>query len=59
MVTGDSRSDAVDDAVPPGRLGPWLAGQVPGAAGPVRVEKLSGGSSNLTFRVRERDWHEG
>ena len=58
MVTGDSRSDAVDDAVPSGRLGPWLAGQVPGAAGPVRVEKLSGGSSNLTFRVRDdaNDW---
>lgn len=36
----------------------WLAEHVPGAAGPVRVEQLSGGASNLTFRVRDgaNDW---
>jgi aminoglycoside phosphotransferase (APT) family kinase protein len=36
----------------------WLGAHVPGAAGRVRVEQLSGGASNLTFRVRDEanDW---
>ncbi|MCU1461765.1 MAG: putative aminoglycoside phosphotransferase [Acidimicrobiales bacterium] len=49
---------AIDEAVPPGPLAAWLAAHVPGAAGPVQVDQLSGGSSNLTFRVRDdaNDW---
>jgi aminoglycoside phosphotransferase (APT) family kinase protein len=41
-----------------GRLAAWLARSVPGAAGAVHVEQLAGGSSNLTFRVRDdaNDW---
>ncbi len=48
----------VAEAVPPDRLGPWLAEHVPGASGTVQVTQLAGGSSNLTFRVRdgEYDW---
>lgn len=48
----------VADAVPPERLGPWIADQVPGTSGTVEVTQLAGGSSNLTFRVRdgEHDW---
>jgi aminoglycoside phosphotransferase (APT) family kinase protein len=48
----------VADAVPPERLGPWLAEHVAGAGAEVQVEQLAGGSSNLTFRVRDgvHDW---
>jgi aminoglycoside phosphotransferase (APT) family kinase protein len=46
------------DAVDPGALGVWLAANVDGAAGDVKVDQLSGGSSNLTFRIRDdaNDW---
>jgi aminoglycoside phosphotransferase (APT) family kinase protein len=46
------------DAVDPGALGVWLAANVDGASGGVKVDQLSGGSSNLTFRVRDdaNDW---
>ena len=39
-------------------LGRWVADNIPGASGDVDVVQLSGGSSNLTFRVRdgEHDW---
>jgi aminoglycoside phosphotransferase (APT) family kinase protein len=39
-------------------LGPWIADNIPGASGDVDVAQLSGGSSNLTYRVRdgEHDW---
>lgn len=48
----------VAEAVPPERLGPWIADHVPGTRGTVEVTQLAGGSSNLTFRVRdgEHDW---
>jgi len=44
-----------DQAVPPDRLGPWIAEHVPGTSGSVEVEQIAGGSSNLTFRVRDGD----
>ena len=48
------------DAVPTEPLAAWVSAHVPGAgaATPLRVEHLSGGSSNLTFRVRcgPGDW---
>src|SRR5260370_916883 len=46
------------EAVDPGALGAWLAAHVDGASGGVRVDQLAGGSSNLTFRVRDgvNDW---
>ena len=45
------------EAVPVGPLTAWLRANVPGSRGDVRVEQLSGGSSNLTFRVRD-DVHD-
>jgi aminoglycoside phosphotransferase (APT) family kinase protein len=46
------------DGVNVERLAAWLAANVDGAAGPARVDQLSGGSSNLTYRVRDdvNDW---
>ena len=46
--------DAVDSVA----LGAWLAANVDGASGDVQVDQLAGGSSNLTFRVRDdaHDW---
>jgi aminoglycoside phosphotransferase (APT) family kinase protein len=48
----------IEEAVPPGKLGPWVAEHVPGASGQVEVTQIAGGSSNLTFGVRdgEHDW---
>lgn len=48
----------VEAAVPLGALTSWVAANVPGASGPLEVSHLSGGSSNLTFRVRDdaNDW---
>ena len=48
----------VEEAVPPGKLGPWVAEHVAGASGQVEVTQIAGGSSNLTFGVRdgEHDW---
>lgn len=49
---------SVAAAVPVAPLAAWIADNVPGARGPVTVAHLSGGSSNLTFRVRDEvnDW---
>ncbi len=51
-------ADQIADAVPLGPLSAWIADNVATASGPVRVDHLSGGSSNLTFRVRDdvNDW---
>jgi len=48
----------VEEAVPSAALGAWIAANVESAQGPVRVDQLAGGSSNLTFRVRDdaNDW---
>ena len=48
----------VGEAVPPEQLGRWVAEHVPGASGTVEVTQIAGGSSNLTFGVRdgEHDW---
>src|SRR4030081_2413989 len=54
------QSNPVDltTAVAPQRLGAWITRNVEGASGAIRVEQLAGGSSNLTFRVRDEanDW---
>ncbi|MDQ1477455.1 MAG: hypothetical protein QOE62_2684 [Actinomycetota bacterium] len=54
------QSNPVDlaTAVPPEPLGAWIAQHVESASGAIRVEQLAGGSSNLTFRVRDdaNDW---
>ena len=49
---------AIDDAVPADRLAAWVRDTIPEASGPLVIEHLSGGSSNLTFRVRDdaNDW---
>ncbi len=40
------------DAVPPDRLAAWFATSVPGVAdGPLSITRISGGHSNLTFRI--------
>jgi aminoglycoside phosphotransferase (APT) family kinase protein len=36
------------------RLGDWFAREVPGAQGPLTAELITGGKSNLTYRVRDR-----
>ena len=48
----------VHAAVDPERLCGWLRDNVAEPAGPLRIEQLSGGASNLTFRVRDdvNDW---
>ena len=48
----------VEAAVPAEALAAWVAAAVPQAQGPLTVSHLSGGSSNLTFRVRDdaNDW---
>jgi aminoglycoside phosphotransferase (APT) family kinase protein len=51
-------SEQVAEAVPVEALSAWIATHIPSASGPVTVSHLSGGSSNLTFRVRDdaNDW---
>jgi len=50
--------EQVAEAVPVGALATWITNNIPDAHGPVTVTHLSGGSSNLTFRVRDdvSDW---
>ena len=50
--------EQVAEAVPTEALAAWVATNVDGASGPITVSHLSGGSSNLTFRVRDdaNDW---
>ena len=35
------------------RVGRWLAGHVDGLTGPVEFELVSGGRSNLTYRITD------
>ncbi|NMI00834.1 phosphotransferase family protein [Pseudonocardia acidicola] len=49
-----SRSTEIDDPVPADALSGWLAAEVPEVAvgsGPVTVHRISGGHSNLTYRI--------
>lgn len=50
--------EQVAAAVPVAALEAWIGANVAGASGPIVVSHLSGGSSNLTFRVRDdaNDW---
>ncbi len=50
--------EQVAEAVPTAALSTWITDNVLGAQGPVAVSHLSGGSSNLTFRVQDdaNDW---
>ena len=50
--------EQVAEAVPVEALSGWVAAHVEEASGPIVVTHLSGGSSNLTFRVRDdaNDW---
>ena len=50
--------EQVAEAVPVEALAAWVGANVEGASGPLTVTHLSGGSSNLTFRVRDdaNDW---
>ena len=50
--------EQVAEAVPVEALQAWVDANVEGASGPLVVSHLSGGSSNLTFRVRDdaNDW---
>lgn len=47
METGTAREWTPDAA----RLTEWLAGIIPGFRGPIRLERISGGQSNPTFRL--------
>ncbi|MCU0310651.1 MAG: phosphotransferase family protein [Acidimicrobiales bacterium] len=57
-MAGPAAPFPVEEAVPAEALGSWVHDHVAGASGPVRIDHLSGGSSNLTFRVRDdlNDW---
>ena len=48
----------VAEAVPVASLSEWVRSNVSTASGPITVSHLSGGSSNLTFRVQDdaNDW---
>jgi aminoglycoside phosphotransferase (APT) family kinase protein len=50
--------EQVAEAVPIGALSNWISANVAAAQGTIVVSHLSGGSSNLTFRVRDdaNDW---
>jgi len=50
--------EQVAEAIPVEALQAWVDANVEGASGPLVVSHLSGGSSNLTFRVRDdvNDW---
>ena len=50
--------EQVAEAVPTDALSQWITANVASARGPIDVTHLSGGSSNLTFRVRDdaNDW---
>ena len=58
MAAEQTNPVEVAEAVPPEQLGPWLARHVPGAGDAVEVTQIAGGSSNLTFRVRDGE-HDG
>ena len=51
-------SDQVTEAVPVASLSEWIRSNVSNSSGPITVSHLSGGSSNLTFRVQDdaNDW---
>jgi aminoglycoside phosphotransferase (APT) family kinase protein len=53
-VVGDA-GDTSDDGLDRERLEEWFAATVPGAAPPLRYERIAGGRSNLTFRVSDSD----
>jgi aminoglycoside phosphotransferase (APT) family kinase protein len=55
MAAEQTNPVSVEEAVPPEKLGPWVADHVPGASGNVEVTQIAGGSSNLTFGVRDGD----
>jgi len=50
--------EQVHEAAPTGALQSWINSNVGSATGPILVSHLPGGSSNLTFRVRDdaNDW---
>lgn len=52
------KPEQVAEAVPTIALQTWITANVASAQGPVTVSHLSGGSSNLTFRIRDdaNDW---
>ena len=58
MAAEQTNPVEVEAAVPPARLGQWIAEHVPGASDRVEVVQIAGGSSNLTFKVRDgtADW---
>jgi aminoglycoside phosphotransferase (APT) family kinase protein len=53
MAAEQTNPVVVAEAVPPERLGPWIAEHVPDANGTVEVTQIAGGSSNLTFKVAD------
>ena len=46
-------ADRTPNGIDPERVGPWLAANVAGLAPPFRYELITGGRSNLTFRVTD------
>src|SRR5207247_536351 len=55
----DAASDGRDEAIDASSVEAWFAEQVEGAEPPLRFERISGGRSNLTYRVSDaggRSW---
>jgi aminoglycoside phosphotransferase (APT) family kinase protein len=55
----DAAIDRSDEAIDAPRVEAWFAEQVEGAQPPLRFERISGGRSNLTYRVSDaggRSW---
>ena len=53
MVTEYTRPVDLDQAVPLGKLAPWLRDHLPDLGPDLDVQQLAGGASNLTFRVSD------
>jgi aminoglycoside phosphotransferase (APT) family kinase protein len=52
-MTAEQATEATPDGIDRERLEAWFADNVDGAASPLRFERISGGRSNLTFRVTD------
>jgi aminoglycoside phosphotransferase (APT) family kinase protein len=54
---GEETRDTPADGIDRDRLEAWFADHVDGATGPLEYERIAGGRSNLTFRVRDAAGH--
>jgi len=53
VVRGAGRIDPLIPGIEPGRVTEWFEANVPGVRPPLRFELITGGHSNLTYRVED------